>query len=259
MPATATSQLSEPLLRRLECNLPHALASERHALKNSLCVALSEIMNGSLDPAARTPAGGIRVLGEHGALQSLHSALDTPCTGAAGALSTAERRLVRFVGHLRDIHQAGEDISIPNVALLVATHERGYTFQQLKAEIMRELGTLPPHEATPSSKREQNATFIAEYLLARCEEKRVVPTNARAFNFQLLAPEAGRHAGGVTAIFAAWDESTPLPRVTAAPLPGVDDATAQTDQPHLECAPGIMRWAMTIPVPDAASGPLLRS
>ncbi len=249
MPPITSSPLTERLLQRLEHNLPHPEATERNTLKALLGDVLMRIVNVRLDHGEVVPAAHLQGLGEDGNLQTLYCALQRPCPGNDDPLSATERQTLRFVAHLRDIHLAGEASVENNIALLVARHERDHTLYNLRAEVMRELGSLPfPHAIQPTAKRAEIADVITEKLLLRCEAQRIVPTNARLFGFRELAPVAGIHAGAITGHIAAWNERAPPPMASVELPPGVDEATAFMQAPDPGRAPCQLDWTGIMPL-----------
>jgi len=137
-------------------------------------------------------------------------------------------------------------------AIPAALCERENALGHLKAEIMRELGTLPyPHAINRAGKREEVAASIAKELLARCEANRVIPTDARLFGFRELAPVADEHAGGITGFFAAWNADAPPPLMPLERPAGVDKPTAQTHTPDPAQAPSQVAWTGVVPLAEA--------
>lgn len=233
----ATELLTPMLRRRLEASLPPAERSVVcKALRNLLC----SVQNLPAITHTLPPTDGASVW----PMARIYHRLVTPGPGAQSRpLNACERRAVHLLHYLHEVERA-----VPLGASADPTVQRPQSqiHAHLLGELRREFRLLPC--PVPQAWRELAIIDVAAKLLADALQKGVQPTEVRVVAAQELAPEPGRHRGGLHLHLAAWNGATPPEHSAASADPNVwDPNNPLGNELDLLRAPVQIDWAGVTP------------
>lgn len=233
-----------PLLRqRLEITLPPA---QRASTSRAVSRLLRSVQNIPVQTHTAPPSDP----NSRWAMAQVYQRLVSPWPGAAaGALSAEERDTVHLLHYLHEVESApardpAADPAIPRPQSQIHAH--------LLHELHREFHLLP--FPVPRAWQELAVLAISAEMVAHGLLRGIQPTEVRVVGSQVLAPQTGRHEGGLQLHLAAWNGGTPPEHTDATANPNVwDPNNPLGNELDLLRAPIQMDWIGLTPLHSAGT------